>query len=323
VQEGEVTVRAIALTFEAGVDYRFAADGFLDIGWNNNAAELQVEGTEADPVVFQGLMPTEGYYRGLNVGAQVLSSSTIANMEVKHGGGLDTYALALRAQIHVDGLTLEDNTKGLHIAGPLQPGGQNLSVTGTNGVPVTIHPTALTSLPEGGSFVGNDDDEILIDGSATQLVTGTIPDLGVPYHLIGDLSLRDGSNVTIAAGTEFVMGGGAQLEIGWNNGTATLVAVGTSAEPIVFVGEQDTPGYWGGVLIGQNVTATSEIDYVTIVNGGTTGNGGLMLRRAISVTNSTIRGSTGACIEKQAADGSDYTDSNDLSDCTQGDVVDN
>jgi hypothetical protein len=322
VQEGVVNVHDVELSFAAGVDYRFAADGFLDIGWNGNETELHIDGQSAEPVVFQGAEPTQGYWRGIRVGSGVLSSSTIANAEVMHAGGLDTPALEIEARITLDGVTLEDNALGFVLAGPLQPGSKDLTVTGTqNGAPVVARASSLTSLPQGGSFTGNEEDEIRVEPAGTELLTGTVPNLGVPYHLVEDLNLIEGSDTTIAAGTEFLMGGGVELEVGWNGGDATLIAVGTSGEPIVFVGEQDTAGYWDGIVFNESATADSALDYVTIENAGLAGSAALRLERAIPVTNATIRSSAGAGIAKIAADATDYTATNTFTDVAQGSVI--
>jgi hypothetical protein len=129
--------------------------------------------------------------------------------------------------------------------------------------------------------------------------------------------------VTIAPGTEFIMGGDVQLEIGWNSGIATLTAVGTPSEPIAFVGEQNTAGYWTGIVFQRNATATCRMDYVTIANAGAAGSAALVLERAVPVTNSTIRSSAGAGIEKTDADPSDYTVGNTFTDVAQGNVISN
>jgi hypothetical protein len=177
-------------------------------------------------------------------------------------------------------------------------------------------------LPEGGSFTGNDEDEIRVEPAGTELLTGTIPNLGVPYHFVEDLQLIDASDVTIAPGTECIMAGGIQLEVGWNGNEASLHAVGTAEDPIVFSGEQDTAGYWAGIVFTPSATADSELDYVTIANAGAAGSAALRLRReGISVTNTTIRSSAGAGIQKSDTDTTDYTPTNTFTDVAQGNVI--
>ena len=284
---------------------------------------MQINGESGSPVVFRGASATKGFYRGIYIGPNVTSNSVISHTEIHHAGGLDTHALTVRARITLDNLTLEDNVIGALFESPLQPASTMLTITGTDDVPLTVELPALTSIPTGGSFVGNDEDEVVIDDSdSTHVLAGTVPDLGVPYHLLGDIALQEGSDIEIAPGTEFIMGGESNIEIGWNSNMATFKAIGTPTEPIVFVGEQNTAGYWPGILVRQNTTADSTFQYVIIKNAGRAGSAALDLDRAITVTNCTIDSSAGAGIFKKAADASDYVTPNTFTNVAQGNVID-
>jgi hypothetical protein len=322
VQEDTVNVHDIELVIEAGVEYHFAADAFLDIGWNSNATELHIEGEEAAPVVFRGAVETKGYYQGLRINQNVLSSSTVTHTQIWHGGGLDRPALDVFARVTLQDVTLEDNLIGMRLERPLQPASSNLTITGTDGVPLTVHPNAITGIPAGGSFSGNDEDEILVEDSLTvHAVTGLVPDLGVPFRITNDIELTSGSDVEIAPGTEIIMAADIRLLVGWNSNPAKLVAVGTSTEPILFVGQTSTAGYWNGITFSASADATSELEYVTIANAGKAGSAALVLDRAISVTNTTIDNSAGAGIEKTAGDATDYSVSNTFTNVAQGNVI--
>src|SRR5690606_12053559 len=127
----------------------------------------------------------------------------------------------------------------------LKASSKNLSITETEGVPLTVEPNAAITLPEGGDFTGNDTDRIEIVAGAFEKV-GTIPNLGVPYLVRGTVTTRTDSDLTLTAGTTFVMSPDSQLGNGYNSNAAKFAGVGTAEEPIVFVGNDESPGSWEG-----------------------------------------------------------------------------
>ena len=60
-----------SITFDAGVEYRFAASTGLEIGWNMGKVELQVNGTETAPVIFRGVEETKGFWNGIAIDGMV------------------------------------------------------------------------------------------------------------------------------------------------------------------------------------------------------------------------------------------------------------
>ncbi|MBL8915472.1 MAG: right-handed parallel beta-helix repeat-containing protein [Archangium sp.] len=203
----------------------------------------------------------------------------------------------------------------------------NLTVTNSAKAPIMTWASSLGNLPTGGTFTGNNPDEIGIrgGGGAENVATNTtMKNLGVPYRVGTAQSNNAVFNVssgvagtvatlTIEAGTtiKFERGATMQLEpsTGTNASTAALVAVGTASAPIVFTSAEAAPaaGNWVGLWFGQTPSALNRIDYATVeFAGGTTGTQGfscnmpgrdeaaiLILGEPASgfVTNTTIRSS--------------------------------
>lgn len=324
LQENAVdTVGGALLTFKAGVEYRFATDSDLEVGWNSNDAEIRVEGTEEDPVVFRGEDAEAGAWGGLIVGTNVRTDSRLSYLEIHHGGGNETRPLSIHAAITVDHVTLEDNRLEAYIGEDgVAASSNSLTITGSGAHALTVHPNAITLLPDGGAYTGNDSDWIEVEGGAYTRESGTVADLGVPYRLLDSFSTRDDSAISIAAGTEFEMTADTQFEIGWNSGTARIEAEGTADDPIVFRGVENEAGYWIGVLIGNNVSSDSILDHVQIGNAGQGSGavGNLSLRNPITVTNSRFSSSAGYGIVKEAADTTDYAATNTFADVASGDI---
>jgi hypothetical protein len=102
-------------------------------------------------------------------------------------------------------------------------------------------------------------------------VAGTVRNVGIPYRMIDSMSLQKGSDIQIEPGTNFVVAADKFIEIGWNSNPAKLVAVGSSASPITFRGEQDTAGSWAGIVYRASATGDGKFEHVQIINAGKTG----------------------------------------------------
>ena len=320
-QEKNLQIReGASAEFEAGVDYQFAADTTLEVGWNSNEAEILVMGTEEAPVMFHGSSNTSGYWGGIIIQRNVLTTSSIQHAVIADAGGEETAALRIAAVIEISDVLLTGNDTGALIGEQgLKTSSENLSITETAGVPLTVEANGAITLPEGGDFTGNDTDRIVILAGAFEKI-GTIPNLGVPYLISGNITTRTDSELTLTAGTTFIMAADAYLEIGWNSNIAKFTAVGTAAEPIVFVGDQEEPGYWEGIRIGRNVTSDSKLSYVNISHGGGAEGtaldpvrANLWLDRAVDVSDCIMTMSSTYGIVKQEDDPTDYSADNDLS----------
>lgn len=261
------------LTIEAGVNYRFSADMFLEVGWNSSDPTLFIQGTEASPVVFEGQGNEPGYWRNLIVGPNVRTNSEISYLTIRNGGGDEDPALLVRSAITLEHVTLDGNETGAQIGEQgLDPDSANLTITATESVPLTVEgPNALVTLPKGGSYTGNSDDVIAIEGADYE-VSGTIADLGVPYRVINSLYTYDGSSLTIDPGVTFEMSADTFITFGWNGTAATVNAVGTEEDPIVFVGTDASAGSWRGLNVGVNVTTDSSFQYLSVEHAGNPAN---------------------------------------------------
>ncbi len=75
-----------SLTFEAGVEVEMGPDTDIEFGWNSQACEVIAVGTAQSPIKFRGVDPVAGWWRGIVVGKNVLSSSKLVHVEVLHAG---------------------------------------------------------------------------------------------------------------------------------------------------------------------------------------------------------------------------------------------
>jgi hypothetical protein len=320
LQEATIRHSAGELTFEAGIDYRFKPDVSLNVGWNSATAGLHVNGTAAAPVRFSAWKSTTSQWGGLTVESKVTTDSNITYAEFRQGGSTTTPVLSIAAPLLVDNVKLDDNKTGMVIGkAGLATGSKNLTIGKTKGRPLKVDPGALFSIPLGGTFTGNEVDQIEIDGVYLE-AGGTINDLGVPYYFDGQIKSY-AVDLVIAAGTDFVMGIDSIIDIGWNGQAGSLVAEGTATAPITFSGSSAMPGTWQGVVIGSKVKSNSRLSYVQIAHAGTATGSALALNASIPVTNSKLSQSAGYCLIKEAGDTRDYLATNTFDMCALGNIA--
>lgn len=312
---------AAEVVFAAGVAYRFGVDTDLEIGWNDQAATLTVEGTAEAPVVFSGDVAEPGFWRGITIHSNVTTNSRISHAEVRDGGGGSAPVLTIESPISLEHLTLAGNQIGASVARQgLAATSTDLNITGTKGRPMVIEPTAWTTVPTGGSYAGNDDDRIEVSGVDLHGVTGTIRAVGVPYFVSTSIDVYEDSSLTFEAGVEVEMGPDTDLEFGWNNQATEVIAEGTAESPIVFRGVDPVAGWWRGLKINSNVLSSSKLIHVHVLHAGQSGGGNLEVHRSLTVTGSHFEASAGYGILREMGDATDYVTPNTFASNALGDV---
>lgn len=317
VQDQGMIAYNVVLDFEAGVEYRFAVDTGLEVGWNSNQATLNIPGTAAKPVVFRGLTDKKGSWNGVLINKNVSTDSSLSNVQVINGGK-QTPPLVVSSSVTLSDVSVSDCATAPVISAPLTAESQNFSVSGSDTVALVSNVQSLSGLPRGGTFTGNARDLIELPKLSPfdSLGKATIPNLGVPYYFTGDIAIGAGSDVTIEPGVEFIAQSGNPylFEIGWNGSEVMFTARGTATQPIIFRGEKDDVGTWKGIQIGSAVSTNSVFDHVEVRNAG------LSTRAQVTIQNSTFSKSPGFGIAKAKADTTDYTATNTFSGNAQGDV---
>ncbi|MCK5922774.1 MAG: hypothetical protein KAG66_17660, partial [Methylococcales bacterium] len=109
------------------------------------------------------------------------------------------------------------------------------------------------------------------------------------YKVPNGISVENPANLTISPGVKLVFEAGTNLEV---NGGASLTAVGTAEQPIIFSAADPTPGFWKGIRFDRSNSTNNKLDYVTVEYG--VNNIGAMSRRSsyparISIKNTISR----------------------------------
>jgi hypothetical protein len=317
LQEDDLLMYDGTLEVEAGVEYRFAVDTFLDVGFAGSKSTLYVNGTAAAPVVLRGAMAVKGAWGGVFIRPTVSTDSVLSNVQLLHGGA-GMAPLEVTGKVLLENVTIADCAQAPFIGARLVETSANLTVQGSDGAALTTNFESVHSLPRGGTFVGNARDVIEInsnDAFAKDSVS-VVPNLGVPYYVTHQINLGEGADTTIEPGVELIFQTGTDigLNTGWAGSRGVFRAQGTAAQPIIFRGEVDDVGTWKGILVEDTTLTTSVFDFVEVRNAG------LRTEAAVTITNSTFSKSPGFGIEKARAIATDYAATNTFVGNTQDGV---
>jgi len=83
----------------------------------------------------------------------------------------------------------------------------------------------------------------------------------VAYLVTGHVTIQAGVTLTVEQGVIVRFNRGTYLDV-----KGHLQAKGTAAEPIVFTGQDETPGWWHGIVIVEDGSA--ELEHVTVAYAG-------------------------------------------------------
>jgi hypothetical protein len=313
VQQSTIYQNTGNLVIEAGVEWRLKSDVGISFAYLD-ATSVQMKGTAAAPIKF---VPVDSNSKWANLifEEKVNTNSVLSYVEFSGGGNGPKNTLQLDSPIKLDHVSLSKNTTGIQIAKTgLAAGSTTLKVSETAARPIVVDLEGVYSIPADSVLSGNTIDQVQINGG-TFGKSGTIPNLGIPYYL--NTAVYGGQTValTIAPGTNFVLGADVLLNLGYFDNTVT--AVGTAAQPIKFRGEQPLAGFWAGIELGRDTLTNSRFDYVEISDAVTA----LKIDAQVAVTNTKFSNAEGYCVDALRTITNDYaTGGNTFTSCALGNI---
>lgn len=262
------------LTIAAGVELHFAARSGLNVEADGH---LIAEGTAEQPILMTGALKTPGYWDGIEI--KSLASSTLKHVTVEYGGHPDSFnpagiglSFGGRAAIE-DSIVRGSRSFGIALDDKevIDSFARN-TLTGNERGPLSIDVNDLGRLDVESSYTGNVDaagvsrDYVLAIGDSVAS-DQRWKALGVEYRF-DHPGLEVSSELVIDPGVRLVFPGAGRMIV---SRSGTLKAVGTEEEPIVFTGQQASPGYWHGIQFTFNGNA-NEMDHTVVEYGGGGGN---------------------------------------------------
>lgn len=232
------------LTISRGVTLYFDEGTWLEIPFYSI---LLASGTEANPIIFQGVSAKPGSWGGI----RVRGGASLNYVTIQHAGGSIASAPdAPRAGLTVYGGDLE--LRHSRIAYNVGYGVANMTfksivafennVLTANQHPLLLRPDLVSRVGLTNELSGNEVDVVDLEGSSIlHEETHTWVDLGIPYRLLETLVIREAS-LTLNGGVTLLFAPDTGLVVD----DGSLVALGTEQAPVRLKAEDPDVG-WPGI----------------------------------------------------------------------------
>jgi len=301
----------VEIDFEAGIEFIFRIDKGMEFGWASNEATVRFNGTEEAPIKMRGFVEEPGHWKGIKINGSVSTASLLKHVEIRHAGQGSDFPLALRSAITINDVTLSENEGAAIFIDDqgLRNGSANLNIDNDSGASAEVHSTGALTLPLGGSYGSGSAYVELINGRMGR--SGTLSALNVPYRVKDTIYNNAEISLIVETGTVILFAPDTHIEMGWASNSATFQADG-----IEMRGANSSAGDWNGFRWSASVNNDSYLRNSTISHAN---DFGIRIGRdnGADITGNTIDQTTGYCIEKRAADTTDYAAANTLN-CTMG-----
>jgi hypothetical protein len=320
----------------------------------NPTGKLVAEGRAGQPIKFRASDPTKPFAQLYASGGGTLR---LAYVDIENGGAPQNAPLegtgTIYAQgsdqtaptqeiVSVDHVTVKGSqSNGIFLddGAGFAANSKDLTITGAKAFPMSLSSRALSTVPSG-TYTGNKTDEILLPGGGGADAVqedSTMHERGVPYRIGNDASSGylvvekqtpgGFATLTIEPGVTLRFKKGGELIVetfaAQSASAGALVAVGTSAKPIVFTSASATPaaGDWIGISFNSVINAPDKINYARVeFAGGLTGSGSETCNTDPTIPDAAIRVRgftsnafiTNTTIVNSAAHGIDRGWSNDI-----------
>lgn len=275
----------IVLTIKPGVTIQFTTEtaGIVipdksTVGSNDGA--LNMIGTASKPIILQGKTATQGSWAGIAIASANINNQWEYVTIRDAGAGQYNSALFLD---NSNNKNMQISIKNSHFINNLGYGiwdydnkyaypvsifsaFQNNTFTGNSKSALKIKVGEAGSLDVTSSYVNNGQKYIEVTALKALVNNITLQNIEVPYLIENVVSLNQ--KMTIMPGTTLEFAQDAGLYIGYLNAAGSIIANGTAAAPIRFIGSTpNIKGYWFGIEL-DNADPQIVFNYCNIDGGG-------------------------------------------------------
>ena len=311
------------LTIEPGLVLKFADTAALIVGSYSSSLKgiLNAQGTAASPIVFTSInsgLNWNGIYINNHPSVEsvldyvtvenvsnshvaifvIQSSPTISNSIIQNNNGTGIYIKNSSFPI-ITNTTIANNTlDGIYLLGSSATASiSNTSFENNGSYSISMEAASAGNLGPGNTASGNGTDGIELRGSIISSDM-TLSNASIPYIATEDISVYGNPEpiLTIEPGVTIKFAGAYDLKIGnASSEKGTLIAQGTSSDPIVFTSTDSNSNNWSGIRFYYHPETESVLDHVTVEYAGrnSTGKGIYINNSSPIISNSIIRYSEG------------------------------
>lgn len=285
------------LTIEPGTVIKFKSGTWLSFG-SSESMTLTANGTADNPIVFtaEAAAPAPGAWQGLWFEGNALSNSSMSFCTIEYAGHSNYPALNFDTKISFNNnKVLNPKKKAVYSHEGFVAFEGNV-IESTSDHAIEIYCNAVHTLGGNNELTCGQGYGIMVNGGVMDDNTAvTWQKQSVPYYIEHGIFID--KSLTIMAGATLKFAADAWLSFGSSN-NATLTAIGTDAEPIVFTSAATTPaaGAWAGLFFEDNTTANTLLKYCVVEYGGKENDNAnitIVNTDGITIENCTIRYSSG------------------------------
>jgi len=295
----------VTITLEAGTNVTMCGAYQISI---NSGGNLVAAGTESLPIIFDAADPLVKWNRILFSGAA--GHSVLRHVVLNNGGGNDPIAKVGALEFGstlaanplpspiLDYITINNSgAYGMYLqvsANDVTPPSiSNVAIANSTNAAILANAQTLGGLGSGNVFTNNLKNTIqVIHGGASRLYhSQTWRKQDIPYEMLGTALVAAANStdpyptLTIEAGTTFLMGPDASLEIGTSLGRrASLVVEGTETSPVTFTRSSDVSAPWNKLGLSLYPETKVDLQHVKFSFGGSNGPAMIEQRGAGSLT---------------------------------------
>ena len=280
-----ITIEGGTITLEKGSTYVFGDD--TDIAFMADSTVI-ADGEADAKIHLRGKTQEAGFWRGVRIDSRS-AENLFDHVIIEHTGSskLDTFS-DFGSLLLTDGRLAVTQSSFLNSSGYglLQFESSELIEFSNNTFDLNASGAVLTQA----AHIGEYDEASTYTGP---IVVGRSEDVTTDQRWPNiDSFIRIASSLTFKAGVQTVSAG-AELRFATDTqlsfeDDAVFVAVGTSADPIVFRGSTAAPGFWAGLFFGTR-SVDSRISHATISHTGSKKVGTFVEVAAIALDDATLR----------------------------------
>ena len=249
-----------SVTFDEGVDFVFSSNSGFNV-----YGDFHANGTSENHVKFRSVSETPGAWYGLKF-QSIDAPSNLQYTDIFYAGSNDS-AIIISSNSHsvtLDNCSIDQSGgKGVYLLYDNQFSMTGCNVSNCDDYPLEGDADQIINSIQPNTFTDNIPNAIRLLGS--EISTNSFANItDLEYHINGDLSVADGSVLTIDPGVNLQFETQSLLTI---NGD--LIADGTITQPITFSSVLDNPtgSHWLSVYFNE-CDGNSIVDYCNFEHGG-------------------------------------------------------
>ena len=287
---GNTDVSGVILEIMDGADLKFEEEAGLVI---RSGSALNAEGTNENKITFGATQELPGWWNGIHFFGSSSQNNVLNHVIIEYAGNEHDFAgndrneaLILNASNSGGGSATDflnstirhSDGYGLYMGEKSEIRNASRNEYTGNEVPVYARSYNVHNLHVSSEFTGNNEDYVYVSGREVSDEDVTWQALEVPYRMSGETEINN-IELTINEGAEFHFEEEGSFR---STNYATVKAIGSDDNPVIFTGSQQSPGWWQGIWLRTN-SVNNQFEHVVVEYAGSDREGAVKVGAPSSV----------------------------------------